>query len=107
MCISASVAEFSGTKGYIGETTIDGEKIHVLGYQNKARNLSDGGNALILPFPTKKLSKENVIDVGESGKSLLDNWVEMLRPKTRGVSKGLIGAVTNSAPMLEIFDSGI
>ena len=110
MCISSAPAEFTGTKGYIGEVSTDKGLVHVLGYQNDAKNLSDGANALILPFPSAEpMSEQNVIDLGETtGKHLLDHWASMVLSEGR-MTKGI--ALNNSRGLdhdeVTIFQSGI
>lgn len=107
MCISAAPAEFSGTTGYLGERSLDGETIHVIGYQNRPTNLSLGPNAMLLHFPSKEpMSDQNVIDMGERSGDLMKDWRERITPSVRskGLSRGLDFIATNS---VQIFDTGI
>lgn len=105
MCISAKPAEFTGTKGYIGEALYQGQLVHVMGYQNEAKNLIAGANALILPIPSKTpITKENVLDLGDKGKNLLNRLTSdyfLPRENSRGIT---LNAVTKSVRM---FKSGI
>ena len=105
MCISAKPAEFTGTKGYIGEALHKGKLVHVLGYQNEAKNLSSGGNALILPIPSKTpITKDNIIDLGDKGKNLLNNLTrDYFAPKES--SRGLL--LNSSTKSVRFFKSGI
>lgn len=102
MCVSSSVAKFEGTIGYMGEAEAPQGLVHVIGYQNSAANLSSGPNSMILHFPSKNaMDESNVIDVGEKGKSLLNDWVEMYAPKPRGITKSVV------SNKVEIFNTGI
>lgn len=105
MCISNSKADFSATKGYIGEAqTKEHGLVHVLGYQNSVKNKVDGPNAMILHFPAKELmGKNNVIDLGDKGKGYLKDLCEKFEEKSRGLTKGVY---TNFAKV-EIFETGI
>lgn len=103
MCVSAKEAEFSNTKGYIGEKYINGELFHVLGYQNVTQNLTDSGNAMILHFPTSEsMDEKNVISITDNDTEVFNNMLKALSPKTQ--SRSLMKAVTNS---VKIFDVGI
>jgi hypothetical protein len=88
MCCTLEPAELSKTILYAGDTTINGQYRHVLGYQNRAENLYDGPNAMILPFPAVgRMGPENVVDVS-SGKLFLADMAESLQRRTRSMSKG-------------------
>jgi len=109
MCCTLETAKLSKTILYAGDTTIDGQYRHVLGYQNKAENLSTGPNAMILPFPSaERMGPENVIDVGEN-KTILTDMAEAIKHRTRrrdrrmeslGYDDDLIGSY------VEVFNSG-
>jgi hypothetical protein len=59
--MTTSLAELSNTRIYVGDGTFNDKYVHVLAYQNTA--ISNGPNAIILPFPTSvSMGQENVID---------------------------------------------
>lgn len=106
MCCTLEPAELSKTILYAGDATIDGQYRHVLGYQNRAENLFDGPNAMILPFPAVgKMGPENVIDV-TGGKDVLSNMAAsfQIRLLSRRSSDSLKSASFGS--YVEVFDSG-
>jgi len=109
MCCSVSPAVFTNTRLYAAEAMRDGNIVHVLGYQNQARNHHDGPNAMILPFPAKPgtMSKGNVVETTDFPKILEDMERAITPPPemTRGFSYGLIGSL--SIPPVEIFEYGI
>jgi hypothetical protein len=51
MCCTLRPAELSKTILYSGESEHQGKLVHVIGYQNRAKNRFNGPNAMILPFP--------------------------------------------------------
>jgi hypothetical protein len=105
MCVSNSPASFNKTKGYIGEAkTKEHGLVHVLGYQNKVKNETNKPNAMILHFPAKEsMGKNNVIDLGEKGKGLLNHMCYFYEERSKS---GMKGIVSNSAK-IEMFDTGI
>ena len=61
---------------------LGGKLVHVLAYQNKAE--SEGPNAMILPFPTKKeMTEDNVIDT-RLFKNFLEDISDASKVRTRG-----------------------
>ena len=106
MCMSADRAEFSGTRIYVGDAVVEGRYVHVLAYQNVAKNLSDKPNAMILPFPASKpMVEQNVIDTTEFKGFLKDiSEATVIRRRSRSFGEDFYGA-TLSAKAL-VFDSG-
>ena len=52
MCVSAGLAQFTGTILYLGRRNHpEHGQVFVLGYENRATNLSEGPNAMLLHFP--------------------------------------------------------
>jgi hypothetical protein len=110
MCCTLEPAKLSKTILYAGDTTIDGQYRHVLGYQNKAENLFTGPNAMILPFPSaERMGPDNVIDVGEN-KTVLADMAEALERRDRRFAKGMrslsMGEDALLGSYVEVFDSG-
>lgn len=110
MCVSMKAADFSGTIGYVGEVVhpLFGH-VHMLGYQNTARTLSVGGNAMLLHMPAEGLmTKENIIplDSTKLDKSLLKNMRDDYFPTREKMSMNK-GIYTNSARGISVFKSGI
>lgn len=103
MCVSVKEADFSDTKGYIGKKKINGEIYHVLGYQNNVQNLFEGGNAMILHFPSKEeMNEHNVISVSDNDSNIFDNIFKGFQPKV--IHGRYMKSVSNS---VKIFDVGI
>ena len=103
MCVSNSPAEFTETLGYVGEALKDGDLVHVIGYKNRAKNLSSGPNAMILHFPADvAMNKDNVIEVKNKG--LMNKLTSPFRRISS--SRSMTKSVTNSAPKVEIFETG-
>jgi len=63
MCITSAEALLSGTRIYAGEARRRGQLVHVLAYQNSAKSLVRGPNAMILPLPAAVMpGRDNVLD---------------------------------------------
>jgi hypothetical protein len=109
MCCSLEKAHFHKTILYAAETTVDDNLVHVLGYQNQAENLSNGPNAMILPFPAAEfMGPENVIDTSHCKHVLKDikqaTFIQNFR--RRSMTKGVDSLCTASASEVRIFNSG-
>jgi hypothetical protein len=105
MCISTAEAFFGGTTILISETTINDKRIHVLGYQNTARNLAVGPNAMIIMIPAyERLTGQNVVDT-TGCKRIFQNMRDTIRPVERSVKVGFEMMGLNSH--VEVFTSGI
>jgi hypothetical protein len=108
MCLSLEPSKMSDTILYAGDTTIDGRYLHVLGYQNKAENLFDGPNAMILPFPTEiKMGPQNVVDT-TAAQHILTDMALGFEMRSRGGTKSLGFGPDDDliGSYVEVFDSG-
>ena len=66
MCVSAGLAEFSGTTLYAGRRTHpEHGLVHVLGYQNTVANLAAGPNAMLLHLPAVGMTPGSLVAVGQ------------------------------------------
>lgn len=108
MCMTTAPARLSSTLIYSGEGTREGKSVHVLAYQNTARNESPGANAMVIPFPTKEaMTETNIIDTRSFKGFLKDitnasKWrSRMLGGDSRSLTKG--GIAFNAA---KVFDVG-
>src|SRR4029453_16642360 len=102
MCVSLAPATFSNTIVAAWEIS---EKLHALGYQNKAQHLAlgaSGGNAMILPIPAvpRTLTRKNLLDT-TSCKNILDDMAEALNGRCRSMC---VSGVGEEAPSVDIFD---
>ena len=108
MCCTLRPAELSKTILYSGEAERERNLVHVLGYQNRAKNRFDGPNAMILPFPAAgPMGPRNCLET--TGLRWLMNdlaaavHVERL---TRSASRGFGSLALGSAKSVTVFDSG-
>ncbi|MFF2845208.1 hypothetical protein ACFVT5_02590 [Streptomyces sp. NPDC058001] len=105
MCVSLDQAEFSGTTLYAGRLRhASYGLVHVLGYQNTAVNLADGPNAMLLPLPTARMSRDNFLSVGRSP-DVLERMVAAVRPRFRGPSGDI--AWMSAEAEVEVFEHDI
>ncbi|HEY4511956.1 MAG TPA: hypothetical protein VJH55_03900 [Candidatus Paceibacterota bacterium] len=106
MCVSARPAEFKGTTLYASfEQHPKLGQIAVNGYQNTARNLDRGPNAMLLHFPSRELvGKSNLVNT-ESAPRILEDMREALTPRSRGIM--LSSPKRSSGGMAEVFDHDI
>lgn len=82
-CCAIAPAEFHNTTGWIGEFHRKGKPVHLLAYENVAKNLNfsvrsdgsrgPGGNAMLLPIPAVPgtMSDKNLLD-GKDFKGLVE-----------------------------------
>ena len=112
-CCSLRPASFANTKLYAGETMKDGKLVHLLGYQNKVKNLASSsgkskGNAMLLPIPAKPgtMTDKNIIDTSKC-EHILSDMERSLRKKRKGVLTrgGLFRG--RSAHRVQVFDHDI
>lgn len=107
MCCTLYESTLSNTILYAADTELDGRRVHVMAYQNRAANLASGPNAMLLPIPSAlALSAENTLDA-RLFKGILSDYVatyDALRPKARPVIKEPIMFSGPDVP--EVFDSG-
>jgi hypothetical protein len=80
----------TGTRLYAGEGEWQGRRVHVLAYQNMARSLVMGPNAMILPFPAlEAMDERNVIDT-RTFSAFLENITDPLQgARSRSMSKSI------------------
>ncbi|MEZ5425123.1 MAG: hypothetical protein R2747_02555 [Pyrinomonadaceae bacterium] len=128
MCCSVSprvYVDFKATKVYGAEVKKpDGKVVHVLGYQNEARNnvgswrsmfpfnlagklIPGGANAMILPFPAvpRTMTEANVLDTKKCPNVLEDISKTIYNPYMEMASQGLQskGARSMSVPAIQVF----
>ena len=85
MCLSLDDAAFSGTILYagLGAHPQTGAPVHVMGYQNRAKNRAPGPNAMLLALPAKgHFGQEHFLDM-RSCRSAMDDMVTALEPRGR------------------------
>lgn len=106
MCVSAAPAKFASTIVYGRAAEYRGQQVHVLGYQNVARNRAKGPNAMLLPIPSAApMGPHNAIDA-RAFSDVLEAYRVALRtmiPVYRGIPSA--GASERSAAV-QVFDSG-
>jgi hypothetical protein len=80
VCVSADLADFSGTILYAGRSNHPAHgPVEVLGYQNTAVNLATGPNAMLLHLPSPGVRPSQFIGVGRHG-DVLDRMLDAVRP---------------------------
>ena len=110
MCISNDPADFSGTKIMVHAPSPDlfsGKPVHVMAYQNTAKNLlpGDSANAMLLHIPSKTgMGPHNFIAMTDFP-SVLDDMVEALLPKRKTFTRTLEPDL--SARSVQIISVGI
>ncbi len=103
MCVSAGLAQFTGTILYLGRRNHpEHGQVFVLGYENRATNLSEGPNAMLLHFPGYPVALccfDNT-EARESEPLLL--WYKPMNPDPREIAW-----MGSHAETVEVFDRGI
>lgn len=62
MCVSTELAQFAGTTIYLGRKNHPAYgQVFVLGYQNRAINLSEGPNAMLLHFSALGMTQKTFL----------------------------------------------
>lgn len=114
MCCSLAPARFSDTTVLVAEAvdpTRPGGVVHLLGYENRARNDSLGPNAMVLPFPAAEpMGPENVLSSHVPPEDLRRYFKALRRairpePTKRVVLRGAPAAAA-SKDVAQVFDSG-
>jgi len=107
MCCTLEPAKLSNTILYAGDTTVNGQYRHILGYQNRAENEFTGPNAMILPFPAEgRMGPDNVIDMSKT-KTVFADMAEALERRTRSMAKGMLTLGSDDFDEdVQIFDTG-
>ena len=107
MCVSAAPAKFASTIVYGRATERRGQQVHVLGYQNVARNRAKGPNAMLLPIPSAApMGPGNAIDA-RAFSGVLEAYRVALRsmlPVFRGIPSE--GASAERSASVQVFDTG-
>lgn len=129
-CCSLWPAEFSSTRGYVGEAMREGKLVHLFGYQNDVVNFSTqldlgapspeqslatvksggAGNAMLLPIPAKpgSMTRLNVINTSTCPSFLEDMELAVRPPQTRGNPMSAPRyQLMELAPPVQVFDSDI
>lgn len=89
MCVTADPAYIEGTRTYVHATTLEGEPVHVCGYQNKAESVL-GGNCMFLNYAGTDL---RLVRGPERTRHLMEDMTASLKelvpiPRSRGMSFG-------------------
>lgn len=107
MCCSVSESSMSNTLIYVGEGQRDNKLVHVIAYQNKAENLSNGPNAMVIPFPAGvPMNEQNVIDTSNFKSFLSDITEATRRSRRRSASFSKSMMLGNSCDEALVFDVG-
>ncbi len=108
MCCTLRPAQLSQTILYAGEAMHAGKHVHVLGYQNRSRNMFTGPNAMILPFPSfKEMGPENCLETKDL-KWMMKNMADAVQPPIQEFSKSRrsMGSVRLGSSRVITFESG-
>ena len=108
MCMTSESAKLSNTILFGAETEIDGTYHHVLGYQNRAEDLSGKPNCMILPIPAKNtLGPENIIDT-RGFNQVLKLYAELFPKRTQARSVRMLykSVSFDDSDSVQVFDSG-
>ena len=105
MCVSAGLAQFTGTILYLGRRNHpEYGQVFVLGYENRATNLSEGPNAMFLHFPALGMTQKNFLGTSKCSSILTDMRETVIRSSLRSYEMAWMGS---HAEMVEVFDRGI
>lgn len=103
MCVSAAPARLSNTIVYAGVVHRDGNRVHVMGYQNRAENLADGANCMLLHIPSAApMSADNMVDTSACPSVLEDLVQSLMPPRSRSAP-----APASAADVVHVFQKGI
>src|SRR5260370_6661430 len=103
MCVSTELAQFTGTTIYLGRKNHpEYGQVFVLGYQNRAINLSEGPNAMLLHFPALGMTQKNFLGTSKCKSILADMREAVIRSHLR--SRGI---ALMSTEIVEVFDHGM
>ena len=107
MCCSLHPAKLTSTILYAAETLYQGNLAHVLGYQNRAENLSKGPNAMLLPIPSETpMGPDNMLDT-TAAKSILTDYANAVRASTARRSRGFgMKGMRDEDDSVQVFDKG-
>jgi hypothetical protein len=108
MCCTFFESKLSDTILYAAESELEGRRVHVMAYQNRAKNLAKGPNAMLLPIPAAKpLTPDNMLDT-RLFKRILSHYVTKYeaaipRPQAFGIGKDMLLSTPAKA---EVFERG-
>src|SRR5579862_5582373 len=104
MCVSAGRAQFTGTTIYLGRKNHpEYGQVFVLGYENRAANLSEGPNAMLLHFPALGMTQHNFLGTRKC-QSILTDMKAAVSPASASPKMDWMGSPTQT---VEVFDRGI
>ncbi|MDA0564207.1 hypothetical protein LG943_07690 [Streptomonospora sp. S1-112] len=107
MCVSMAPADFFATTLYAGRLRHPQHGlVHVVGYQNSARNLAEGPNAMVLHFPARALGRGNFVPVG-GAEHVLADMVRALPPLPVSPGAAMDWMDAGGAPPVEVFDHDV
>lgn len=106
MCCSLHPAKLTNTILYAAETVHQGNIVHVLGYQNRAENLFNGPNAMLLPIPSDiPMGPDNMLDT-TAAKSVLKDYANAVRAQHQRLSRGMTKSLGFGDDRVQVFDKG-
>lgn len=106
MCCSLRPAKLTNTILYAAETLHQGRLVHVMGYQNRAENLSPGANAMLLPIPSDAaMGPDNMLDTTPV-KNILKDYATAVRQTHRRLSRGSDGFGGDVSKGVQVFSKG-
>lgn len=112
-CCSLWPARFSDTRGYVAEAMMKGQRVHLLGYSNRAKNLAikggkTRGNAMFLPIPAVPgtMSEQNLLDMSKA-KNVLKDMELSLNKNWQWQRRGDTKALFTLSPEVQVFEHGV
>lgn len=106
MCVSALEAVFSATTIYSGRLHHpEHGLVHVFGYQNRAANLADGPNAMLLHLPARSLTARQFVST-RTDPRLLERMAEVVTP-VAGSARGAAAIDWMGGDAVEVFDHDV
>lgn len=101
MCCSLRPAKLTNTVLYAAEALHEGRRVHVMGYQNRAENLSKGPNAMLLPIPARApMGPDNMLDT-TGAKNIMRDYAQAVRPP-----RSRYGGPAPASESVQVFDKG-
>lgn len=107
MCMSVKPAKLRGTTIYLGlgERPNKG-RVVVCGYENTVQNLSNGGNAMVLLVPSRRvIGPESFLDLTENRRIMKNLREAVFSPQP--TPRGLTGSVYRHAAHVQVFEHDI
>lgn len=107
MCCTLYPSTMSDTILYAAEARLDGKRVHVMGYQNRASNLGSGPNAMILPIPAATpMTAANGVDMTGDMRHVLAQYKAAYRRHFPEAKTLLYAPARAGAKQVEVFDVG-